>query len=486
MAYTLYNMITVNMEGIFPQRAAFRWYDKDAQAVAVKTYAEYARDIRCAVAYIRQAVPDIHGKNVCIISSNCYEYAVTAMGVMAAGGVIAPLNQRSQWDELEYELGLLEPAAILDDGVDHGCRAELCTAYGAKLLPIDGYKGCVPAELNANTIDPDDTMAIIFTSGTTGRSKGVMLTEKNFYVTMAAFADMIDAGRAYKGDAYFTQKLFSVLPLFHIGAFADLFSFPTAGWTMDLVNDPRDFYRDLKRLDSNYLIMPPMILQSMLHDLRSGHKDRLGNLEVVLCTSAMFSADDMYELAQHGYFVEQLYASTELCACGLFNMAQDREHLASVGRECFLSEYKLEPDGELCIRGGTVMKGYYKNPEATAEVIDKDGWFHTGDLARKDEEGYYYITGRKKNLIILDSGENVSPEELESLLAKHQAVKECVVKEKGKKICAVVYCDEAEQTGVREHVTAVNRTLPMYKRITAVEFSSVPLPRSASGKLERK
>ena len=92
----------------------------------------------------------------------------------------------------------------------------------------------------------------------------------------------------------------------------------------------------------------------------------------------------------------------------------------------------------------------------------------------------------KKNLIILDSGENVSPEELESLLAKCPAVKECVVKEKGKKICAVIYCEEAKQEEVREYITATNRTLPLYQRMSAVEFSTEPLPRTGTGKLLRK
>ena len=131
------------------------------------------------------------------------------------------------------------------------------------------------------------------------------------------------------------------------------------------------------------------------------------------------------------------------------------------------------------------MLGYYKDPEATAEVIDAEGWFHTGDLARQDADGYVFLTGRKKNLIILDSGENVSPEELEKLLEKCPAVQECLVKERGKKIWAVVYCGEEEQPAVRAFITEVNRTLPLYKRMSAVEFSSGPLPRNAMGKLLR-
>ena len=130
--------------------------------------------------------------------------------------------------------------------------------------------------------------------------------------------------------------------------------------------------------------------------------------------------------------------------------------------------------------------GLLKDPEATAEVIDADGWFHTGDLARMDEEGFYYITGRKKNLIILASGENVSPEELEKKLALCPAITECIVKEKSQKICAVIYCPEDKQEEVRAFVIEVNRSLPLYKRISAVEFTVEPLPRNALGKLLRK
>ena len=114
-----------------------------------------------------------------------------------------------------------------------------------------------------------------------------------------------------------------------------------------------------------------------------------------------------------------------------------------------------------------------------------DGWFHTGDLVRKDEEGYYYITGRKKNLIILASGENVSPEELEKLLSASPEVEECMVKEKDGKICAEVYCPAENQEAVRDYITELNRTLPLYKRMTLVEFRDKPFARNATGKMVR-
>ena len=112
--------------------------------------------------------------------------------------------------------------------------------------------------------------------------------------------------------------------------------------------------------------------------------------------------------------------------------------------------------------------------------------FHTGDIARLEEDSYMYLTGRKKNLIILGTGENVNPEELERKLNACPEVQECVVKEMGKKIGALICCAEEKQAEVRAFITGLNRTLPLYQRITAVEFSAEPLPRNAMGKLLRR
>ena len=486
MAHTLYALVTRNMERIYPQRAAFRWYDETSGTVCTRTYAQYAQDIRRAVRCFAQSIPEMQGKRVCILSRNCYEYGVNALGVMLAGGVLAPLNQRADWGELQAQLELAQPAAILSDGVDYGCAEQLQAAYGSLLRPMDGYTAFDPTDLDPHCIDPDGLLMLAFTSGTTGRSKAVMLSERNFFTSMAAFTDMVDTVRTLRQDPAPELSMLAMLPMFHIGTFACFFSWPVAGWTMNLVGDLRNLYREMERMPSDYMLMVPMVLQAVLKDLRAGRRERLGKLQVVCCSSAMFRPEDLAELASYGILVMQIYASTETCACGLFNAAQDTAHIGAVGQACFGTQYRIAPDGELCIRGDMVTKGYYKDPTATAEVLDADGWFHTGDLARTDKEGYYYITGRKKNLIILDSGENVSPEELEKLLSGCTAVQECLVQEKGQKICAQIFCPQADQAAVRDFVTQLNRTLPMYKRITALVFRDEPLPRNAAGKLDRQ
>ena len=229
-----------------------------------------------------------------------------------------------------------------------------------------------------------------------------------------------------------------------------------------------------------------MLVETIYNDYKRGRVERLNGLWDLCCSSAALDPKMLEELAANGFVVNQCYGMTETFGDGILNFTQTADHMSAVGKPDDHCEYQLDETGEICIRGNSVMLGYYKDPEATAEVIDKDGWFHTGDLGRIDEDGYYYITGRKKNLIILANGENVSPEELEHKLAVCPAVQECIVKEKSQKICAVVYCAKEQQAEVKDFITECNRTLPLYKRISAVEFTAEPLPRNALGKLLRK
>ena len=278
----------------------------------------------------------------------------------------------------------------------------------------------------------------------------------------------------------------TLLPLFHMACFVCVMSYPPAGWALNLCGDIRDFYRDLGLMHSDVMASAPMLVETIYNDYKRGRVERLNGLWDLCCSSAALDPKMLEELAANGFVVNQCYGMTETFGDGILNFTQTADHMSAVGKPDDHCEYQLDETGEICIRGNSVMLGYYKDPEATAEVIDKDGWFHTGDLGRIDEDGYYYITGRKKNLIILANGENVSPEELEHKLAACPAVQECIVKEKSQKICAVVYCAKEQQAEVKDFITECNRTLPLYKRISALEFTAEPLPRNALGKLLRK
>ena len=483
----VYDMVTRCMEQEFPDHVAIRYVAEDGKTVVEKKYREYAQDIRRMTAYLKAEVPDIKGRRIVLLSRNCYEFCVASFGIILAGGVLVTLNQKKTWEELEYELGLVEPVLILNDGIDYGCRAELEAAYGPKLRPMDCYKETAPGELT-NCVGHDDLMMLMFTSGTTGRSKGVMLSERNMCASLHTYSEVAENWITNRLPA--GQKLplshMTLLPLFHMACFVCVMSYPPAGWALNLCGDIRDFYRDLSLMHSDVMASAPMLVETIYNDMKRGRVSRLNGLWDLCCSSAALDPKMLLELAQNGFVVNQCYGMTETFGDGILNFTQVEKHMSAVGKPDDHVQYKLDETGEICIKGDCVMLGYYKDPEATAEVIDADGWFHTGDLARMDEEGFYYITGRKKNLIILASGENVSPEELEKKLALCPAITECIVKEKGQKICAVIYCPEDKQEEVRAFVIEVNRSLPLYKRISAVEFTVEPLPRNALGKLLRK
>ena len=483
----VYDMVTRCMEQEFPDHVAIRYVAEDGKTVVEKKYREYAQDIRRMTAYLKAEVPDIKGRRIVLLSRNCYEFCVASFGIILAGGVLVTLNQKKTWEELEYELGLVEPALILNDGIDYGCRAELEAAYGPKLRPMDCYKDTAPGELT-NCVGHDDLMMLMFTSGTTGRSKGVMLSERNMCASLHTYSEVAENWITNRLPA--GQKLplshMTLLPLFHMACFVCVMSYPPAGWALNLCGDIRDFYRDLGLMHSDVMASAPMLVETIYNDMKRGRVSRLNGLWDLCCSSAALDPRMLLELAQNGFVVNQCYGMTETFGDGILNFTQVEKQMSAVGKPDDHVQYKLDETGEICIKGDCVMLGYYKDPEATAEVIDADGWFHTGDLARMDEEGFYYITGRKKNLIILASGENVSPEELEKKLALCPAITECIVKEKSQKICAVICCPEDKQEEVRAFVTEVNRSLPLYKRISAVEFTAEPLPRNALGKLLRK
>ena len=483
----VYDMVTRCMEQEFPDHVAIRYVAEDGKTVVEKKYREYAQDIRRMVAYLKAEVPDIKGQRIVLLSRNCYEFCVASYGIILAGGVLVTLNQKKTWEELEYELGLVEPALILNDGIDYGCRAELEAAYGPKLRPMDCYKETAPGELT-NCVGHDDLMMLMFTSGTTGRSKGVMLSERNMCASLHTYSEVAENWITNRLPA--GQKLplshMTLLPLFHMACFVCVMSYPPAGWALNLCGDIRDFYRDLGLMHSDVMASAPMLVETIYNDMKRGRVSRLNGLWDLCCSSAALDPRMLLELAQNGFVVNQCYGMTETFGDGILNFTQVEKHMSAVGKPDDHVQYKLDETGEICIKGDCVMLGYYKDPEATAEVIDADGWFHTGDLARMDEEGFYYITGRKKNLIILASGENVSPEELEGMLEKCPAVQECIVKELGKKIGVVVYCEKEHQQTVRDFIAQMNRTVPLYKRIGVVEFSETPLPRNGAGKLVRK
>ena len=473
----------LNMESAYPDRVAIRYYDEEAKSVREVLYRDYAADIRRMVGWLRRTLPGVEGRHVGLLARSGYPYAVALFGCILAGAVAVPLNTEKSWPALRDELSRADVTALLTDG-SYAAREPDLARWEGPLLDINAFAGCTELAELAECPDPGALALILFTSDTTGRSKGVMLSQKNLFAPMRLFTEPFETFPAQMGwPEGYQPSSFTVLPLFHIAALTSLVSWSIAGNAVNFCSDLRRFYRDLQAMPSDVMAVVPTLLKSIHHDVMRGKAARLGKLRVFTCGAATYDPQMLADLIAKGFTIIQTYGLTETVGDGGWNSAQDAAHLPSVGLRDPDMEYRLE-DGELCMKGDAVMMGYYKEPEKTAAVL-KEGWFHTGDLARIDPDGYIYLTGRKNNLMVLPSGEKVSPEELETLLGRCSAVREVLVGQKGGRICARISCRDAVRDTVRAFVTETNRTLPLYKRVTAVEFTDQPLPRNALGKLQR-
>ena len=190
MVNNVYDLVTRTMEQEFPGRVASagRGCHRHREGKDLCRVCTGYPPRRCLVC---PEHPGGRGKRVVLLSRNCYEYGVNTFGAVLAGAVLVTMNQKKTWDELSWELELVEPALILNDGVDYGCRDQLEAAYGERLRPMDVWKDTAPGGLEKK-IDLNALMVMLFTSGTTGRSKAVMLAERNFFTVMQMHVAMGD------------------------------------------------------------------------------------------------------------------------------------------------------------------------------------------------------------------------------------------------------------------------------------------------------
>lgn len=471
----------VIMETDFSESVAYRWVNSDGESVCSRTYGEYCADIRRYAAYLKDKLGELAGKHVAVLSQNSYDYYVIFYAGFLTNTVIVPMNYQKELSELLDEMERADISAVIVSPTVLEWLPELPEKYTGELMDISGYKEYPEAELEALT-DLDRLGVIMYTSGTTGRSKGVMLSQKNLLYSFAYDLYNHYMDFYYRSTASGTGY-FSVLPVFHVAGLRSL-DFLFQRIAINICESPKYFYRDLSLMSSGSSALVPSFFNALFQDVRSGRRSRLGTMSLFYTLGANADLEALAYLIDNGYSIEQRYGLTESVGLGIKNISQDKKHISSIGQPENIVQVRLD-DGELCLRGDTIFMGYYKDPESTAEVFDEDGWFHTGDLARVDEDGYYYITGRKKNLIILSSGENVSPEELENKLLANKNITEVIIKEKDNRIAAEIYCEKEKQPEIRDFVAELNKTLPTYKYIAETVFRDTPFERTSTGKIKR-
>ena len=474
------------METDYAERTAIRWLEDDSDIIQARSYAELCADIRRSLHALRGEAPLQSGTHVAILARSGYDYVVAALALLLQGCVLVPMNYEKSSAEIADELSRADVSVVIHDGCYAEREGSLSGIFDGRLMELADYHKHIPLSGPIEATDCHAPAMILYTSGSTGVSKGVVHSQSS--ILCAVEQDIPDnqtlqAFYGKKPGEHVSELV--VAPLYHVCSYDRICCRFLVGDTVELCTGAMLFSRCLRELDGEVMLAFPVIYETLYKYVRSGKLEKLGKLRLLCSCGAPINGDVMRVLAAHGFAFSNGLGLTETFGSATRNMSCRIELLESIGPAQGNVEYRLAPNGELIFRGESLMLGYYNDPAATAEVIDEEGWFHTGDLAREDENGYLYIIGRSKNLIILSSGENINPEELEALLLHCEEIEECYVKEKDKKLCAVIYCPAEQQQTVRDYIAEMNRSLPRYKQINLLEFTAEPLPRTATGKILR-
>ena len=438
------------------------------------------------------------GDRVGIMLPNVPYFAVCYYGVLRAGGVVVPMNVLLKRREVAFYLGDSGAKLMFAfDGFadDAEAGADEAGAECIVVTPGEFEKLLADVEPRREVADraPDDTAVILYTSGTTGTPKGAELTHDNLKTNCEITRDMFGIG----GDVV----TLGALPLFHsFGQTCSMNATLAAGGTLSLIPrfDPEKALEIIERDKINLFQGVPTMYSALLH--QEG-RDKFDTSTLALCVSGgsampvelMRGFEDAF-----GCKILEGYGLSESSPVASFNRPDRERKPGSIGIPIEGVEMKVVDDegndlpqgevGEIVIRGHNVMKGYWNKPDATGDTL-RDGWLHTGDMAKVDEDGYFFIVDRKKDLIIR-GGYNVYPREIEEVLYEHPAVREAAVigvkdDKLGEEVGAAVALKDGEEASEQELRDFVKEQVAAYKYPRRVWFVD-DLPKGPTGKILKR
>ena len=448
------------------------------------------------------------GDRVALLMMNSHEYVTSFFAIAKLGAVLVPLNWRLVADELEFILKdsgtttLLYGEEFLPAVTDlqgRGDRTDVkqwvhVGAAGTTPGFAQGFDALVdpqPVTEPECTAFDDDLLYIMYTSGTTGLPKGVMhshRTQMEALITLNATNDFCI------GDRYLNP-----MPLFHVGALTPAIVTVYRGLAHILMRafDPTKAWELVTQERINNALLVPAMLQFMLLTYDPSKHDKK-SVRWFLSGAAPVPVNLINQYAELGIEIHQVYGLTETCgpACATTPDIAIRK-AGSTGKSYFHTDVKVvRPDGtecddnesgEIVIRGGHIMLGYWNRPDATAEAI-RDGWFHSGDMGIRDEEGFIFIQDRLKDMII-SGGENVYPAEIENLLLGCPGVADVAVigvpSEKWGESPLAVVVKKDPAVGEKDVLSFCDGKLARFKKPVAVRFVE-GIPRNASGKILKR
>jgi acyl-CoA synthetase (AMP-forming)/AMP-acid ligase II len=484
------------------------------------SYRELAAGMRkTAAAFIRAGLKP--GDRVAVWLHNSLEWVEAAVGLMAAGGVLVPLNTRFKGVEAQYALNksgariLVHPTRFL--GVDYAAlldgletpALERKIAVGTPEAPGGDWldfvawgaadpESLAEAERRIAALGPDDVADIMFTSGTTGAPKGVV----------ANHGQNVKVGHAWNGATTLcdADRYLLIWPFFHCAGYkAGWFASVLAGATLypEPTLDTDRLIARVLREKITFLPGPPTLFQQLLAS-EQGKSGVFRNVLRVTVTGATMVPPALIEAMRDDLGLKKVFTGYGLTeSCGTVTMTADDDPaeivvvspgkaVPDVEMRSMDEDGKILPfgaEGEIVVRGYNVMQGYYQDPAATAEVIDPDGWLHTGDLGIVEPTGYLRITGRKKDIVIV-GGFNVYPAEVENIMLGHPSVAEVGLigmpdERLGEVAKAYVVKDPKgppiDEAGM---IAWARENMANYKVPRSVVFVDA-LPRTATGKLQK-
>jgi long-chain acyl-CoA synthetase len=452
------------------------------------------------------------GDKVAIMIPNVPQFVVAYYGILETGAAVVPLNVLLRGQEITYHLddsdakilvaweGFLGEARAGFEGSGGTCEHLVVVESPDGSGATGGEKSFEallrehPPEFDTYQTMPDDTAVVIYTSGTTGRPKGAELTHANMFMNAMCNADKL---LAMDED----DVTIAVLPLFHIfGQTCVMNATIYRGGTMALVPrfEPEAALKTIQGAGVTVFSGVPTMYQYLLRYPELDKYD-ISSLRVGVSGGASMPVEVMKAVEERfGIVILEGYGLSETSPTATFNRSVEERKVGSIGLPIWGTEAKVvDADdrevppgerGELALRGHHIMKGYLKKPEATAEAM-KNGWFHTGDIATMDEDGYFYIVDRVKDMIIR-GGYNVYPREVEEVLYGHPGVAEVAVigvphEELGEEVAAVVAMKEGESATEEEMISFAKDRVAAYKYPRRVTFVD-ELPKTATGKILKR
>ena len=532
----------------FGNSIAFKY--KENNEIKEITYEKYVKDIKA----LGTALIDMKVKRVVVIGTNSYKWCTTYLATTTAGKVIVPLDKaltdieignlikRSEADTIVYEKKYQK---AIDEIIKKGCNIKNLICMDSKgnkeVLSYDKIleKGKEILENGDKRyedvkVDSYKMSIMLFTSGTTNEPKAVMLSQNNIVSNIVAINRYV---KLYK-----TDTLLSFLPIHHTFECTITFLYGVySGSTVAFCEGLRYIQQNLKDFKVSVFVAVPLVLETMYKKIQKAIKEKGktelvnkmikisnkllkvhidirkivfkeildnfgGHLRVVFYGAAPMNKDTIIGYNNLGIEQVQGYGLTETSPV-ISAETDKKKRPGSIGLvldnlECRIDEPDKDGIGEITVKGPSVMLGYYNNEKATKEVL-KDGWFSTGDYGYLDDDGFLYITGRKKDVIVLRNGENVYPQEIEFLINKLPYVKESLVyqREQSKTdtmLCAKIVYDvdlikeafgekseEEYQEEIWKQIKEINKDLPLFKHIKKIKITTEELEKTTTQKVKR-